>query len=67
MASSRAARRPRRPLPLPVVMVLGLAVVGLALWVLARRGGEAPLGEIDADSRARLERVLEDAEREAAR
>jgi len=47
-------------------LALGLVVAALALYVLASSGGDSPSGEIDAASRARLERVLEQADREAA-
>jgi hypothetical protein len=57
-----------------LLLVLGLAVAAAGLFALA--GGDAfrlpvasgppPLEEIDADSRARLEQVLRDAEREEA-
>jgi hypothetical protein len=36
----------------------GLALAGAALYVLARGDGGAPLSEVDAASRAALERVL---------
>ena len=45
---------------------LGFLIAGVALYVIASSGGDAPPGEIDADSRARLERVLEEADRRAA-
>jgi hypothetical protein len=52
-----------------LALCLGLAIAVLALYLLASGGdrrpvGDAPpLGEIDDASRARLERVLEDADR----
>jgi len=61
-ASRRKATRSRRWLAL----LLGLAAVGLALYALVG-DGDAPLGQIDADSRAQLREVLEAADREAAR
>jgi hypothetical protein len=50
-----------------LALVLGLVIAALALYVLASSGGDRPSGDIDAASRARLERVLEQAEREAGR
>jgi len=44
---------------------LGLLIAAFALYLLASSGGDEPSGDIDAASRARLERVLEQAEREA--
>jgi hypothetical protein len=44
---------------------LGFLIVAVALYVIASSGGDAPSGEIDAESRARLERVLEEADRRA--
>ena len=44
---------------------LGFVIAAVALYVLASSGGDSPLGEIDAASRARLERVLEEADRKA--
>ena len=57
-----------------LLLVLGLAIAAVALFALAGgdslrlpvAGGSPPLDEIDADSRARLEQVLRDAEREEA-
>jgi hypothetical protein len=47
---------------------LGLFGAAAALYLLARGGGPAPLGDIDANSRAQLQQVLEEADRrEAAR
>jgi hypothetical protein len=46
---------------------LGLLIAALALYVVAWSGGDPPSGEIDAASRARLERVLEEADRRAGR
>ncbi len=45
-----------------LALTFGLAVVAGALYVLASGGNDPPMGEIDAPSRAKLERVLEDAE-----
>jgi hypothetical protein len=59
--SSKARARPRRWLALG----LGLLIVAGALYVLVRGRDERPLGEIDAASRAQLERVLEQAEAES--
>ena len=50
-----------------LALALGLLIAALALYVLASSGGDEPSGEIDAASRARLERVLEEADREAGR
>ena len=44
---------------------LGLLIAAVALYVIASSGGDAPSGEIDAASRERLERVLEEADRKA--
>ena len=57
-----------------LLLVLGLAIAAGALFALVRgdsprlpaAGGSPPLDQIDADSRARLEQVLRDAEREEA-
>jgi hypothetical protein len=57
-----------------LLLVLGLAIAAAALFALVSgeaprlpvAGGSPPLDEIDAESRARLERVLRDAEREEA-
>jgi hypothetical protein len=57
-----------------LLLVLGLAIAAAALFALVggeaprlpAAGGSPPLDEIDADSRARLEQVLRDAEREEA-
>jgi hypothetical protein len=46
---------------------LGFLIAAVALYVVASSGGDAPSGEIDAASRARLEHVLEEADRKAAR
>lgn len=48
-----------------LVLVCGLALAALAGWFLVGTADQAPLGDIDAASRAELERVLERAEREA--
>ncbi|MBW2269863.1 MAG: hypothetical protein JRH16_14920 [Deltaproteobacteria bacterium] len=61
--SRRAAKRPRRWLAL----AFGLVACGVAFWVLLDGGSEPPLGEIDAASRAELERVLERADGARAR
>ena len=45
---------------------LGFLIAAVALYLIASSGRDAPSGEIDADSRARLERVLEEADRVAA-
>jgi len=45
-----------------LVLTFGLAMVGVALYVLASGRTDAPMGEIDAASRAGLERVLEEAD-----
>ncbi len=56
-----------------LALTLGLAAAVAALYLLATRGGRAPvasgppLDEIDAESRAQLERVLRDAEAEHPR
>jgi hypothetical protein len=50
-----------------LALALGLVIAALALYVLASSGGDEPAGRIDAASRARLERVLEEADREAVR
>ena len=50
-----------------LVLTFGLAVVGVALYVLASGAKSPPMGEIDSASRARLERVLEDADAQAGR
>jgi hypothetical protein len=42
----------------------GLALAGAALYVLVRGDGAQPLSEVDAASRAALERVLERADAE---
>lgn len=55
-----------------LLLVLGLAVAAAGLFALAGgdslllpvASGPKPLEDIDADSRARLEQVLRDAERE---
>lgn len=60
---SRKSRRPRRWLALGV----GLLACAGALWALFGASQPPPLGEIDAASRAQLDRVLERAEREAGR
>ena len=57
-----------------LLLVLGLAIAAAALFALVsgeaprlpEAGDSPPLGEIDADSRARLEQVLRDADREEA-
>jgi hypothetical protein len=57
-----------------LLLVLGLAVAAAGLFVLAGSdslllpvaSGPPPLEEIDAASRARLEQVLRDADREEA-
>ncbi|MDH3212595.1 MAG: hypothetical protein OEM05_08930 [Myxococcales bacterium] len=48
-----------------LVLLLGLAIAAGAVYLLASGGEEdgPPLGEIDAPSRARLERVLREADR----
>ena len=49
-----------------LALALGLVIAALALYVLAsERWRRRRSGEIDAASRARLERVLEEADREA--
>ena len=48
-----------------LALALGLVIAALALYVLASSGGDSPSGEIDAASRARLEHLLEEADREA--
>jgi hypothetical protein len=47
-----------------LALSLGLAVAAAALWTLVAGGGPAPppQGEIDAASRAALERVLAEGE-----
>jgi ABC-type sulfate/molybdate transport systems ATPase subunit len=50
-----------------LALALGLVIAALALYLLASSGGDEPSGEIDAASRERLERVLEEADREAGR
>ena len=50
-----------------IALTFGLVAVGAALYVLASGAKAPPMGEIDAASRARLERVLEDAEAKAGR
>lgn len=57
-----AQRRPRRWLAL----ALGLGLAGLAAWFLVGTAEQAPLGDIDAASRAELERVLETAEQDGS-
>jgi hypothetical protein len=53
-----------------LALILGLAVAAAALYVLlsgrptSREANEPPSAEIDAASRAKLERVLEAAERD---
>lgn len=42
---------------------LGLAIVATALYLMARGGGDRPLDDIDDASRAKLERVLGEAQR----
>ncbi len=49
-----------------LALALGLVIVALALYVLASNGSDSPSAEIDAASRARLEHVLEQADREAS-
>lgn len=44
-------------------LTLGLAIAAGALYVLAAGQGDEPLGHIDAASRDRLERVLEESSR----
>ena len=44
-----------------LALTFGLAVVAVALYVLASERDDPPMGVIDAASRAKLERVLEDA------
>ena len=46
------------------VVSLGIGIAAVAFYLLAARG-PAPLDRIDAESRARLDRVLEDADRKA--
>ena len=60
---TRARAQPRRWL------VLGLALLAAAgaLWMLVAGEPDTPLGEIDAASRAKLERVLEQSEGEGSR
>ena len=65
----RAKRGSRRRRPRPRRwLALGLALVACAgaFWALFR-SEERPLGEIRAESREQLDRVLERAEREAGR
>ena len=57
-----------------LLLVLGLAVAAAGLFALVKgdavrlpvASGPPPMEEIDADSRARLEQVLRDADREEA-
>ncbi len=58
-----AQSRPRRWL----VFAIGLGLASLAGWFLLGTAEEAPLGKIDAASRAELERVLEQADQEGTR
>ena len=50
-----------------LAFTFGLAVVGVALYVLASGAKAPPMGEIDSASRDRLERVLEDADAQGGR
>ncbi|MCP4239488.1 MAG: hypothetical protein GY772_02895 [bacterium] len=59
----RSKRRPRRWL----LLGLGLLAAAGALLMLVGRGSDSPLAEIDAASRMKLERVLEQAETEGVR
>ena len=60
----RARKAPSRSRPRPwVAAAIGLALFAGAVWVLAGGGAAPPMGEIGADSRAELERVLERADR----
>ena len=66
---SRTKRRPRRAAKRPkrwLAVVFALAVGAGAFWALLGGDGE-PLGRIDAASRAELDRVLQEADGEAAR
>ena len=46
-----------------LAILLGLGAIALAVWALAPRRSDPPLDDIDAASRAQLEKVLRDAER----
>ena len=64
--AARSKRRPARAAKAPkrwLLLVFALALGAGAFWALLR--GEAPLDRHDAHSRARLERVLEESDREA--
>ncbi len=45
-----------------LAILLGLGAIGLAIWALALRRSDPPLDDIDAASRAQLEKVLREAE-----
>ena len=48
-------------------LLLGAGVaIGVGVWLWIRDARHAPMSEIDAASRAQLERVLEQADREEA-
>jgi len=67
--ASRSKRRPRARAQPRRWLVLGLALLTAAgaLWMLVAGAPDTPLAEIDAASRAKLERVLEKSEREGSR
>ena len=50
-----------------LALTLGLALVAVSLYVLARDRSDEPLGRIGSDSRANLERVLADSDAEDGR
>ena len=50
-----------------LALTLGLALVAVSLYLLVMGRGDQPLGRIDADSRASLERVLADSDAEDGR
>ena len=67
--ASRSKRRPRARAQSRRWLMLGFALVMAAgaLWMLVAGDRGTPLAEIDAASRAKLERVLEQSEREGSR
>lgn len=67
MAKQRRARKASRPSRRWLQLLVGLALFATALYALATYDDEEPMGQIDAASRARLEQVLEQADREDGR
>jgi hypothetical protein len=50
-----------------LAILVGLGAIALAVWGLVSRRPDPPLDDIDAASRAGLEKVLRDAERKEDR